>query len=170
MGSLSSAVAACLFSETLEQEKCMNIIPNDSKWYRYVDEYLLILHKDINISDILSRLKQVHPKIHLTVEHEVNGSLRFLDTVIIRENRSVKFKVYRKPTHKDDYVHYFSAHDKKTNTGVVMGFYPRALRICSPEFLNDELHHGTKIFEKLGFPAGLLSATLKKTESRKGEE
>ncbi|XP_076060342.1 uncharacterized protein LOC143036669 [Oratosquilla oratoria] len=37
-----------------------------------------------NISDILSRLNQVHPKIQLTVEHEVNGSLPFLDTVIIR--------------------------------------------------------------------------------------
>ncbi|XP_076041888.1 uncharacterized protein LOC143025766 [Oratosquilla oratoria] len=157
-----SAVAACLFLETLEKEEYMNIIPNDSKCNRYVDDCLLVLHKDTNISDILSRLNQVHPKIQLTVEHEVNGSLPFLDTVIIRENNSVKFKVYRKPTHKDDYIHYFSAHDKKTKTGVVMGFYLRALKICNPEFLSDELQHITKTFVKLSFPAGLLSATLKK--------
>ncbi|XP_076058613.1 uncharacterized protein LOC143035633 [Oratosquilla oratoria] len=107
-----------------------------------------------NISDILSRLNQVHPKIQLTVEHEVNGSLPFLDTVTIKENNSVRFKVYRKPTHKDDYIHYSSAHDKKTKTGVVMGFYLRALRICSPEFLNEELQHITKTFVKPSFPAG----------------
>ncbi|XP_076047208.1 uncharacterized protein LOC143028723 [Oratosquilla oratoria] len=86
MGSPISAVAARLFIETLEKEEYMNIIPNDSKWYRYMDDCLLVLHKDTNISDILSRLNQVHPIIQLTVNHKVNGSLPFLDAVIIREN------------------------------------------------------------------------------------
>ncbi|XP_076045677.1 uncharacterized protein LOC143027914 [Oratosquilla oratoria] len=59
MGSPLSAVAVLLFLEALEMEGYMNIIPNDSKWYRYVDDCLFVLHKDTNISDILSRLNQV---------------------------------------------------------------------------------------------------------------
>ncbi|XP_076067678.1 uncharacterized protein LOC143040468 [Oratosquilla oratoria] len=70
MGSPLSAVAACPFLETLEQEEYMNIIPNDSMWYRYVDDCLIVLHKDTNICDFISRLNHGHPKIQLTIEHE----------------------------------------------------------------------------------------------------
>ncbi|XP_076030200.1 uncharacterized protein LOC143018588 [Oratosquilla oratoria] len=110
-GTPLSATAACLFIKTLEQEDYIKIIPNNSNWYRYIDDCLFVLPKGTNISNILSQLNQVHPWIQLTVEHEVNGSLPFLDTVIIGENRTVKFRVYRKPSHRDNYIHYFNAHD-----------------------------------------------------------
>ncbi|XP_076030471.1 uncharacterized protein LOC143018776 [Oratosquilla oratoria] len=125
MASPQSAVAACLFMETLEQKEYIKIIPNNSNWYRYVDDCILVFPKHTSIINILSQLNQNHPRIRLTVEHEVNGSLPFLDTVVIRENSTVKFKVYRKPARKDDYIQYFSAydHNQKTKTGVVMGFF-----------------------------------------------
>ena len=48
-------------------------------------------------------------------------------TLIIRSGKGAKFKVYRKPTNKDDFIHFFSAHDRRTKSGVVIGFFLRAI-------------------------------------------
>ena len=164
MGSPLSAVLACLFMEKLETDHFSKIIPSDAKWYRYVDDCLVILHNDTNIDELLLKLNDVHSRIQFTVETEENQALPFLDTVIMRSDDSVKFKVYRKPTNKDDYIHYLSAHDEKTKTGVVIGFFLRALRICSDDYLQEEINNITETFADLGYPKGVLAVCLKKAK------
>ena len=66
------------------------------------------------------------------------------------------FAVYRKPTCKDDYIHYLSAHSEKVKSGVVIGLFLRALRICSPEYLEDEFNHVIEAFKRLHYPLGML--------------
>ncbi|XP_076042025.1 uncharacterized protein LOC143025928 [Oratosquilla oratoria] len=92
MGSPLSAVAASLFMETLEKDHYSKIIDSDSKWYRYVDDCLIVTHKDTNTDLLLQKLNEVHNKIQFTTEKEIDGSLPFLDTVIMRTDESVKFK------------------------------------------------------------------------------
>ena len=70
--------------------------------------------------------------------------------------------MYRKPTNRDDFIHYLSRHDKRTKTGVVLGFFLRAFRICSEEFLQAELDYIIKAFEKLKYPMGLLHQLRRK--------
>ena len=174
MGSPLSAVGACLFMEMLESEHYNQIIPNDAKWFRYVDDCLVIVNKDSNLDILLNQMNQVyiHNKIQFTIEKESDGALPFLDTVIIRAENTVKFKVYRKPTNKDDFVNYFSAHDERTKSGIVIGFYLRALRICSQEFVNKEITYINQAFEKLGYPKGLLTSLLDKARKirQRGEK
>ena len=67
-----------------------------------------------------------------------------------------------KPTCKDDYIHYLSAHSEKVKSGVVIGLFLRALRICSPEFLEDEFTHVIEAFKRLHYPEGML-LRLKRT-------
>ena len=165
MGSPLSCVAACLFMESLESEHYCNIIPNGSKWYRYVDDCLVVLDKDTDLDMLLREMNNVHEKIQFTIEKESNNSLPFLDTVVIRAGNDVKFKVYRKPTNKDDFIHYQSAHDEKTKSGVIIGFYLRALRICSPEYVDEEIKYINESFGKLGYPKGMLALSLKKARS-----
>ena len=50
----------------------------------------------------------------------------------------------------------FSAHSARFKSGVVIGFYLRALRICSPPFLQDELDYIVKTFLRLKFPLAML--------------
>ena len=171
MGSPLSCVAACLFMEVLESEEYSKIIPTGSKWYRYVDDCLVVLHKDTDLDILLDRMNNVHDKIQFTIEKESNNSLPFLDTVVIRAANDVKFKVYRKPTNKDDFIHYRSAHDERTKSGVVIGFYLRALRICSPEYVDEEISYIDESFGKLGYPKGMLALSLKKARliSARGE-
>ncbi|XP_076035994.1 uncharacterized protein LOC143021957 [Oratosquilla oratoria] len=98
LGSPLSAVAVSLFMETLEKDHYSKIIDSGSKWYSYVDDCLIVTHKDTNTDVLLQKLNEVHNKIKFTTEKEIDGSLPFLNTVIMRTDESVKFKVYRKPT------------------------------------------------------------------------
>ena len=99
---------------------------------------------------------ELNPQVQLTVEREANDRLPFLDTVLHKIDNRICYSVYRKACHKDDYIHYYSSHNRKIKESVVVGFYLRALWISSPQFLKAEVQHITQVFEKLRYPRGLL--------------
>ena len=82
----------------------------------------------------------------------------------IRRHDGPAFSVYRKPTNKDDFIHFFSAHSRRTKEGVVIGFFLRAIRICSTEFLEDEAKYITNTFQRLRYPRGMLLRLRRKAE------
>nr|XP_053633351.1 uncharacterized protein LOC128689237 [Cherax quadricarinatus] len=67
-------------------------------------------------------------------------------------DHELRFKVYRKPTNQNDLLHFYSHHDTKTKRGVIIGFFLRALRICSNEFLEEECTIIEQVFSKLHYP------------------
>ena len=159
--------------ERLEETKFRHIMGPECTWVRYVDDVLLVAPDDVDLDDKLEDLNSVDPKIQFTLEKEINGKLPFLDTVIMRSGGEVKFKVYRKPTNKEDYVHFFSGHSERVKNGIVIGFFLRAFRICSEEFLQDDSSHIFHTFQKLHYPQGYLVRMKKKAEeirSRSYEE
>ena len=156
MGSPLSAVMACLFMETVEADSYSRIIGRGSTWLRYVDDVIVIIPNNTNIDNKLRMLNKVNKDIQFTVEEENNGKLPFLDTVVWRGDEGVKFSVYRKPTNKDDFIHYLSAHSDRTKSGVVIGFFLRAYRICSSGFIEEEIDYIKSAFRKLGYPEGYL--------------
>ena len=162
MGSPLSAVLANLYMELLEKEHYLPILGDSVTMYRYVDDMIAFIPHETDIDDLLRRLNGVEPAIQLTCEEEKDGTLPFLDVVIRRFEHNLKFSVYRKPTNKDDFVHFFSSHSMRTKTGIVIGFFLRAYRICSPEFLQTELDYIRKAFKKLKFPEALLITLQKK--------
>ena len=91
-----------------------------------------------------------------TLEEQKDKMLNFLDTTIIIEDESVRFRVYRKPTNKEDYIHFYSSHSMRTKSGIVIGFFLRAYRICSQEYLEAEIDHIFKVFGSLQYPKALL--------------
>ena len=95
-------------------------------------------------------------KIQFTVEKENNGNIAFLDVMIKRTNLGPKFSVYRKPTNKNDFIHSLSAHSDRIKSGVIIGFFLRAIRICSPEYLQSEYEFIINSFQELGYPKGLI--------------
>ena len=76
----------------------------------------------------------------------------------------VKFSVYRKPTNRDDFIHFYSAHNDRTKSGVLIGFFLRALRICSEEYLEEEFVYIREAFKKLKYPAGMICKLKKKAQ------
>ena len=161
MGSPLSPVAACLYMEWLEKHHYLGIMGSNVIWARYVDDILVVVPNDMNLETKLNELNSVDPKIQFTIEKEHQRTLAFLDTEIVR-NAEVKFKVYRKPTNKECYVHYYSGHSDRVKRGVVLGFFLRAFRICSDEYLQEEIEHIMTSFTKLKYPRGFLINMKKK--------
>ena len=168
MGSPLSPVAACFYMEMLENDHFESIMGEGSYWMRYVDDVIVISPEDTDLDDKLARLNEVDPKIQFTIEKENNMSLPFLDTVILRGQDELKFKVYRKDTNKEDYLHFYSAHSSRVKSGVIIGFYLRAYRVCSEEYLNEELEHIQKIFTELRYPKVMLTRCRQKAKKIRG--
>ena len=97
------------------------------------------------------------PAFNLRLKKNGCNKQPVLDVLIRRdENHRPKFSVYRKPTHKDDYIHYYSAHSERIKSGAIIGLFLRALRICSPEYLEDEFNTIINTFKRIQYPEGML--------------
>ena len=58
-------------------------------------------------------LNKIDQHITFTIEHEQDGQIPFLDTLVSRNDGTVTTKVYRKPSHTDRYLDFRSHHDKQ---------------------------------------------------------
>ena len=147
---------ACLYLEFLESQIFKHILPNDIEYFRYINDILIIYPKEYNIPQIVQNLNQVEPSINFTYKLEKNNSLLFLDILQIKNNNKFKFRVYYKLNNKNDYIHFYSNHSDKTKSGILIGFFLRALRICSPKFLNKEFEDIHNSFSKLQYTKSFI--------------
>ncbi|CAL8129102.1 unnamed protein product [Orchesella dallaii] len=155
MGSPLSPIIAEFYMRRLE----MTIVPHIediSFWARFVDDILAIIKEgmEIVIRDIL---ESFHPAIKFTHELEENNQLPFLDSLIYRtENNKIGHRTYRKPSHTEVYLNYFSNHHYSHKISVIHALYIRAFRVCDEFSLEEELTHVTSILMKNNYPAWLL--------------
>ena len=70
MGSPLNPVAACLFMEMLESERFTRSMREETAWFRYVDDVLIVAPKELDLQEKLSELNQVHEQIQFTLEEE----------------------------------------------------------------------------------------------------
>ena len=156
MGSPLCGVLAFLYLEFLESDPFKYIIPNTVCYFRYIDDLVLIYSQDLDLHSITDRLNNVEPSIKFTYKLEYNNTFPFLDILFIKNINKLKSKVYRKPTRKNDHIHFYSHHNNNTKSGVIIGFYLRALRICSLKYLNDEFNHSENSFLNLLYPKSFI--------------
>ena len=105
-----------------------------------------------NLHSITDKLNNVEPSLKFTYELEYNYTLPFLDILLIRNINKLELKVYHKPTCENDHIHFYSHHNNNSKRGIIIGFYLRALRICSSKYLNDEFIHIENSFLNLQYP------------------
>ena len=94
------------------EEKAISTFPHPPKWWlRYVDDSHSCLRND-QVDQFNKHLHSINPNIHVTLELEnTNGQgLPFLDTITSRCGIEIQVDVYRKPTHTDRYLDFFSCH------------------------------------------------------------
>ncbi|KFD53052.1 hypothetical protein M513_05966, partial [Trichuris suis] len=113
LGSPLSPVLAEVFLESFErtvfQTVDTQIAPRLFK--PYVDDVFAIM-KQGREEQFLNFLNSIFPnQISFTIEEE-NNTLPFFDILIMRTTKGLKAKVYRKPTHTDQYIHFTSDHPK----------------------------------------------------------
>ena len=153
MGGNLSPVLANLYMEYFESVLLPQIKPADMIWYRYVDDIFTIWNDSWGSFDtFFQKLNSFAPSIKFKVEWENDGKLPFLDVLIIKGRNELEFSVFRKPTHSGGYLHFFSNHPDKIKKSVASGLFLRALRICSPSYLDHEISIIKCQLNRLGYP------------------
>ena len=112
MGSPASPIVPNLCMETIEESAISASATPPKVWKRYVDDSFVII-KQNSVSTFHDTLNSINPKISFTIETENNGQISFLDTLVSRRDGVVTIDVYRKSTHKDRYLDFYSHHEKK---------------------------------------------------------
>ena len=126
IGASTSGFAADIFMERLEARALNSFATPPSIWKRFVDDTFAKIKK-IVVEEFLKHLNNLHPRIKFTTETLNNNKIAFLDTEInVNEDNSIKFKIYRKPTHTDQYLNFSSNHHIMQKLGIVNTFYHRS--------------------------------------------
>ena len=112
--------------------------------------------------------------IKFTHEEETNGSIPFLDTLIVRTGDRVKLKVYRKKTHTNQYLSFHSHHPLHHKLGVVRTLLDRCEGIVTEEEDRKEERNTIKDALKVcGYPTWTMTTVqdqLNKKEERKANK
>ena len=112
MGSPVSPVVANLCMEAIE-DMAINTTPVPPKvWKRYVDDSFCIIKRNA-VDSFHNSLNGIDQHISFTIEEENNNQIAFLDTLVTRKDNTLIVEVYRKPTHTNRYLDFYSHHDKR---------------------------------------------------------
>ncbi|XP_055959216.1 uncharacterized protein LOC130014266, partial [Patella vulgata] len=133
-------------------------------WLRKVDDTFVVLDENDEPMSLLEHLNKQHPRIKFTIETEKENTLPFLDVQVIKVNNQMKTKIYRKPTHTDQYINYNSSHPHYIKRALISTLARRAINICEPEFLQNELDHLRHVFCNLNnYPPLLVKKQINET-------
>ena len=163
MGSSLSPILANIFMTELEETVLARSVCKPSVWKRYVDDcFAIIPHTEAcKVDDLLTDLNSYHDNIKFTLEYENEGSLPFLDVLIVKADNYLRTSVYRKPTHTNQYLAFSSNHPIHVKKGIVKCLKSRAIDLSShKEELVAEIDRLFDIFRDNGYPAKVLGDLL----------
>ena len=161
MGNPLSPVLSNLYMEFFESKILKNFLPKNAVWFRYVDDIICLWPVNENLNTFLEKLNNQVASIKFTMELENESSLPFLDCLIHRKDRSFKYSIYRKTTNVASYVHFYSSHNDRVKQSVFSSMFLRAYRICSPEYLDDEINKIYEISTNLKYPKLFIDKCLR---------
>ena len=104
-------------------------------------------------------------------DNKEDGSIPFLDTIVKpEENGSLSITVYRKPTHKDQYLQWDSHHNLSAKFSVINTLSHRAKTVCSnPKLLKQEKVHLRKALTQCKYPKWALDKVEKRLNRTSSE-
>ena len=147
--------------EVIEEQAIQSATTPPKTWKRFVDDSFAIINKNA-ITSFHDTLNSIDLHIKLTIEHEKDEQIAFLDMLISRRNNSVSIHVYRKPTHTDRYLDYASHHDLKHKISTANTLINRSLNLPTTEDGKlKELQHVSAALVSNGYPKTIISKVIK---------
>ena len=165
MGSPVSPVVANICMEKIEEMAIKTTPVPPKTWKRFVDDSFSIIKKNA-VATFHNTLNSIDPSIQFTLEHENNGRLAFLDTIITRKDKKLTIDVHRKPTHTDRYLDYHSHHHHKHKTSTAKALIHRALTLPNTEEgRTNELEHVKIALRANNYPPHTVNHITEKTKT-----
>merc|ERR1712048_719405 len=110
IGAATSGFAADIVMEVVETTALATFVNPPSFWGRFVDD--VFSNPNINFKDLfLEHLNAQDEHLKWTSEEEKEKRLPYVDVESHRQpDGTLKFDIYRKPTHTDQYLNFSSNH------------------------------------------------------------
>ncbi|KAI8483432.1 hypothetical protein Bbelb_388950 [Branchiostoma belcheri] len=139
-----------------------------ANWFRYVDDTWCRLKKRV-AADFFDHINQIDDNIKFTQEPSHDNMLPFLDTkTIVEEDGNLRFEMYRKPTHTDQYLAFDSHHPLENKLAVIKTLFHRADNIItSDQAKTDEHRHLRGALAKCGYQNWTFNKALKPSDQSK---
>ena len=118
------------------------------------------------VNSFRNTLNSIDPHISFTTEEESNNQIAFLDTLVSRKNNAIIIDVYRKPSHTDRYLDFFSHHDKRHKISTAETLLHRASNLPSTAQRKNavKLNHVTDALWSNNFHPNVISNNLNEEE------
>ena len=161
MGSPLGPTLANIIMGYLEQEYfCNNKKP--LMYVRYVDDCFILFENKQECEEMFTAFNSLHPSIKFTQEAEEDDSLPFLDVLVRRKDNKFLTSVYRKTTFTGQYVNFQSYCTKRRKVNLIRTLCDRAMKLCSTDYLNEEIETISKLMINNGFPEHLVEKTIQR--------
>lgn len=169
MGSPLGPILADIFMAYLEEKLC-DSIQLVELYKRYVDDILIISESQSEAIELCRKMNNIHPNIKLTIEHEVDNCIAFLDVKIHRKQDGlIARSVYRKHTWTGQYLHFTSFVPIQYKRGIVKTLYDRARKICTADNLPNELKMLQETFLANGYPKQFIEKHSRPRQKKEQE-
>ena len=165
MGGPPSSIVAEIYMQATETTALTTTSHPPKVWKCHVDDVFSIIRKS-NLHDFFQHINSLHPKTKFTKETEENSQLPFLDTLIQRNrHNTISVRVYRKPTHTDQYLKFTSHHLARAKKSVITSLFDRAKNIISnPSNQEKEENHLTAVLQANGYPRKFIKNTIRASQ------
>ena len=136
-------------------------------WYRYSDNiFCLWQHGEDELEKFTTHLNSVHETIKFTIEKS-RTSVSFLDTEVHLDNNRIYTTLYIKPTDRNNYLPFDSAHLYHCKKGLPYDQFLRIRRKCSWE--EDYCHYcmnKAALLRQKGYPQSLINEAYIKARDK----
>lgn len=156
MGSPLGPLLANIFVGSLEYKMSSALKRHCHLYVRYVDDTFILAKSQEDARTLFKKFNEVHTNLKFTMEMESNGKLPFLDVLVHRFSEGFHTSIFRKPTSCGLLLNFHSFCPFHYKTGLIHSFFDRARKLCSPDFLDDELKFLTSIFMKNDYPPQVI--------------
>ena len=138
------------------------------KIYRYVDDLFLSFNNSEDIDLIFDLFNSIHSKLKFTKEIETNSQISFLDVYIIKTDKAIQTKIYRKPTFTGCYMKWNSYVPLRYKQNLVLTLLERAYKICnSYTLIHKEFERISDLLQRNGFPKAFIDNQIYKFLNKK---
>ena len=168
MGGPTSAIVSEIYMQSLETTAITTADHPPKIWERHVDDVFSIVHKAY-LQELLEHINNLHPQTQFTKEEENNSSLPFLDNLVQRNHdKSISVKIYRKPTHTNQYLKYTSHNPTSAKQSIITALFDRADNVVLNEKDKiEEKHLISATLQQNGYPKEFIQRTVRKHIRRK---
>ena len=165
MGSPFAPNYANLFMGKFEED---HVYTNDNPFrpyikgfVRYIDDLFFVFSANSEmLQEFMVYMNSRLPSIKFTLEASLE-SVTFLDVCVKKTTRGLQTTVYRKPTDRNNYLHYSSYHPTGLKRGLPYSQLLRLKRICDTE--SDFVSQSTEMcnrFRDRGYKEDILTKSL----------